>query len=130
MTVTHLPPLRASPSLPLGVAILAVLIGVIGFLLLVVSIAIIVLYTGLAFLTQFSFFGAGVLGGVLLLIFSIVLLVVAFGLWNLEMWALALSVIVVLILFISNAIQHLVSISTAVLLLLLVYLVLVRHHFR
>ena len=64
-------------SRPAGVAILALLMGLVGVLLLVVSIAGIVLFTGLALLTQFTYFGAGAAASVLLFIFSIVLVVVA-----------------------------------------------------
>jgi hypothetical protein len=129
MTVQHLPPMAASR--PLGVAILAVLIGLVGVLTLIVAVAALVLFSGLALLTQFSFFGAGVVGGVLLLVFSIVLLVVAVGLWRLEMWALVLSAIVLFLVLVSDALRgNLLSFSTIVVLLLLLYLVLVRRHFR
>ena len=123
----YAPPSR---TLPVGVALLAILIGLIGVLLLFVAVAAIVVFTGLAFFSQFTLFGAGVVAGVLLLIFAIVLLAVAFGLWHLEMWALVLSFIVVLVLLISNVARgDLVSFSSLILVLLLVYLAAVRHHF-
>jgi len=119
-----------SRTLPLGVAILAILIGIVAVLLLIVAVAAIVVFTGLAFFTQFHVFGGGIVAGVLLLIFSIILLAVAFGLWRLEIWALALSIIVILILLLSNVLHGaLVSLSSLILVLLLVYLFVVRHHF-
>ena len=129
MAAPYAPPMPRSR--PFGVAILAVLIGLVAVLLLVVSIALILLFSGLAIATEFSFFGAGAIGGVILLIFSIVLLVVAVGLWRLEMWALVLSFLVLFILVVSNVVRgNIVSFSTIFDVLLLVYLFLVRHHFR
>ncbi|MCI4360986.1 MAG: hypothetical protein L3J91_04720, partial [Thermoplasmata archaeon] len=98
-------PRRYEPTRPAGVTILAFLMGLVGVLLLIVSIAGIVLFTGLALLTQFHYFGAGALASVLLFIFSIVLVVVAVGLWRLELWALAVSAIVLLILLFSAIVQ-------------------------
>jgi hypothetical protein len=117
-------------TLPLGVALLAILIGLVGVLLLFVAVAVIVVFTGLAFFSQFSLFGVGLVGGVLLLVFSIILLAVAFGLWHQELWALALSIIVLLVLLISNVVRgDLVSLSSLILFLLLIYLAAVRQHF-
>ena len=118
-------------SRPFGVALLAFLIGLVGILLLLVSIALILVFGGLAIATQFSVFGTGAVGGVVLFIFSILLIVVAVGLWRLEMWALVLSFLVLAILVVSNVVRgNIVSFATIFDLLLLVYLFLVRHHFR
>ena len=62
-------------SLPLGVAILAILIGIVGFLFLVVGI-LVVLAIGFGTVHSAALFGAGFLGGVFLIIFAVVLLVV------------------------------------------------------
>jgi hypothetical protein len=119
-----------SSSLPLGVAILAILIGLVGFLLLLVAVTVIVVFTGLAFFAQFHLFGVGLVGGIILLIFAVILLGVAFGLWNQELWALALSIIVLIILLISNIYRgDLVSLSSLILFLLLIYLAAVHRHF-
>ncbi|MGI0132490.1 MAG: hypothetical protein ACREDK_05290 [Thermoplasmata archaeon] len=124
---------RVSSLRPLGVAILAVLIGILGALFLVGSI---ILFLVVFFASAFApnalwVFGPGLLGAVLLLIFGVVLLVIARGLWDLEMWALVLSFIVLGVAWISDVVQGLILSLTALLLLaLLVYLFLVRRHFR
>ena len=120
------PPAR---TLPLGVGILAVLLGLVGVLLLVASLLLFAL-SGLAFFHPFAFFGVTLLGAILLLIFGIVLLVVAVGLWRLEMWALVLALVVLLILLVERLVAGpILSFGTVVLALLLVYLVAVRRHF-
>ncbi|HTT35711.1 MAG TPA: hypothetical protein VMH78_07585 [Thermoplasmata archaeon] len=120
------PPYRTRP---LGVAVLAVLIGLLGALFLVAGL-VVLLFSTLVGLAGIAFFGAGLVGGLLLFLAGVVLLVVAFGLWRLEMWALALSVIVIGLLWIADVVSgRILSIEAIVLLLLLVYLVLVRRHF-
>lgn len=120
-------------TLPLGVAILAILIGILGAILLVGAI-LVFLVVGLGYsiaVHQVAFFGVSLLAGALLLVFAILLLVVASGLWHLEMWALVLSIVVLVLLWISDVVTgNLLTLGSLVLLGLLVYLVLVRHHFR
>ena len=124
---------RPRTPLPLGVGLLAVLIGILGALFLVGGL---ILVLAVAFASGFSapsqsFFGAGLLGAALLLIFGALLLVVASGLWHLEMWALVLSFLVLGIAWIVDVVQGAVlSIGALVLLALLGYLFLVRNHFR
>lgn len=119
--------------LPLGVGILAILIGILGAIFLVGSILLfIVLLLGKGFAPQLlPLFGVGLIAAVVLLVFGIVLLVVASGLWHLEMWALVLSFIVIGIAWVSDVLQgQVLSLSAIVLLVLLIYLFLVRNHFR
>ncbi len=127
---TYVPNAR---TLPLGVAILAILIGIFGAILLVASVLLFLLLAAhIGFgATPFAYFGVSLLAAVLLLIFAVLLLVVASGLWHLEMWALVLSIIILGILWISDVVSgKLLTVGSLVLLALLVYLVLVRNHFR
>lgn len=116
---------------PLGVAILAVLIGLFGALLLLGSIVLFLVGTPLVGTSGFGLSGSVFIDAVVLLILAILLFVVATGLWDLQMWALVLSIIVVGFLWLSDVVTgHLLSLSSLIEVLLLVYLILVRHHFR
>lgn len=127
----YVPPRR---TLPIGVAILAILIGLFGVILLlgaVLVLLVVAAHVTLGAPAPVALFGVSLLAGILLLIFAILLLVVASGLWHLEMWALVLSVVTLLILWIGDVVAgNLLSFGSLVILVLLVYLVLVRHHFR
>ncbi|HXQ94629.1 MAG TPA: hypothetical protein VN864_05620 [Thermoplasmata archaeon] len=123
-------PYSSAGSLPLGVAILAVLIGIFGFLFLVAGILILAVSVVGYTIPGFAVFGAGLLGGALLTIFAIVLLAVAFGLWNQELWALVLSIIVIGLFLVSDIVQGaFFTLSGIILVLLLVYLIAVHRHF-
>lgn len=116
---------------PLGVAILAVLIGLFGALFLVGSIALFAFGSYLYGTSGFGLSGNLLLDAVVLLIIAIVLFVVAAGLWSLEMWALVLSIIVIGFLWVSDIVTgRLFTLASLVEVLLLVYLLLVRRHFR
>ncbi len=115
-------------SLPLGVAILAILIGLFGFFYLIGGLLLLVLSIGLA--GAHGLFVAGPVGALFLVLFGVVLLAVAWGLWGRELWALALTALVLILIFLGNLLSGaLVSLSTVVVVLLLVYLFLVRDHF-
>jgi hypothetical protein len=115
--------------LPLGVALLAVLIGIVGFIFLVVSV-LVLLFVSAGALSGFAIYGVGLIGGLVLLIISLIVLAVAYGLWNQELWALVLSIIVVGFLWLSDVLTgRLLSIGGLVLLVLLIYLVAVHRHF-
>jgi hypothetical protein len=116
-------------TLPLGVAIISVLIGLLGIFLLVVGVILLV-YGAAGALEGLAYFGASAFGGILLLVLAIILVAVATGLWNLELWALVLSIIVVGGLWILEIVSgHLISIGSLILFLLLVYLVAVHRNF-
>ena len=120
-----------SRTRPFGVALLAVLIGVVGVVLLLGGIVLLLVATAFGFAHALPFAGLGVVGGVLLIIFGIVLLAVASGLWHLEMWALILSFLVFAFLLLADFAQGVyLSVSTVLLVLFLVYFFVVRHHFR
>lgn len=116
-------------SLPLGVAILAVLIGLVGLLYL--FLGVVVLFLHLAASGFLPHFGGGVLGALVLLVIGIVLLLVARGLWDLELWALVLCILVLGALWVGDLLEGAwFSLGGLILLVLLVYLVAVHRHFR
>jgi uncharacterized membrane protein len=130
------PPSRYA-SRPLGVSILSILIGIYGFLLFLGGLLLAVLASA-----TLSFASLGYLGlsatdlGIITAIIGLIVLAVAVGLWHLRMWALALAVIVLLLEIVSPIIglargtlgtSSIVDLVIAV--LLLAYLLAVRHHF-
>lgn len=122
---------NSSSTLPLGVAILAVLIGIVGFVYVLVGLLLLIHFGALGGL---ALFGQSTLGSIIVLVLGIVLLVVARGLWDLEVWALALAVLVVLLLLAGNVYSFLTGggasiISMIVEVLLLVYLIAVSNRF-
>jgi hypothetical protein len=116
--------------LPLGVAILAILIGIFGFFIFLVGLLALVfgtvLVAGAGATTVFGVGGA--LAGFIVLIIGLVILGVAVGLWDQELWALALAIIVLLIF---GAVEFLSASWLGLLIVvgLLVYLVAVSRHF-
>lgn len=116
---------------PLGVAILAVLIGIVGGILLIGSFLLFLLGGAAYAHSAYAFFGATVVGAAILLVLALVLLAVATGLWDLKLWALVLSIIVVALLWIGEAASGgVLTWSGILLLLLLVYLAAVHRHFH
>ncbi len=116
---------------PLGVAILAVLIGLFGFFTLLGGLLLLV---GVAAGTLFSiplFLGySGLTLGLIIFVVGVVLLAVAYGLWDLRMWALVLAVLVLIFyLVVYGLAGDFVSLGFILSLLLFVYLVAVRRHF-
>ena len=121
-------------SPPLGVAIVAFLVGIFAVILI---LAAILLFLLLGLHAAFSLVGIGLFGlggwvsAVVLLILGIVLLIVARGLWRTELWALVLSILVLGLLLIGNLLRGtLLTVDGVVELLLLVYLLAVNGRFR
>jgi hypothetical protein len=118
-------------QLPLGVAILAVLIGIFGAVILVVGLLVLLAIAGLALsgVVVTSVFGAtGFVAGLIIVFVGAVILAVATGLWDQELWALVLAILVLLFYgaaeFFSGS-----WFGLAIVGLLLVYLVAVSRHF-
>jgi|HubBroStandDraft_1064217.scaffolds.fasta_scaffold81731_3 hypothetical protein len=117
-------------NLPLGVAILAILIGLFGFFVLVVGALLLVFGTSVALGSgTVTVFGTGgTIAGLITLIIGAVILGVAVGLWDQELWALALAIIALLfygvVEFLSQSWLALLVIGV-----LLVYLLAVSNHF-
>jgi hypothetical protein len=118
-------------GLPLGVAILAVLVGIFGFFILILGLLLMFAAAGVALggLGVTSVFGmTGAIAGLIVLVVGIVILGVAVGLWNQELWALVLAILV-LIFF--GVVDFIASswLGLVIVVLLLVYLVAVARHF-
>ena len=124
---------RVKHERPLGVALLAVIIGLFGALFTIVGLLLMLASAFLGVYHPTLDFGFHLLtssllvAGLFLLIFGVIMLALASGLWHLEQWALVLSIIVFGILFILDLLSG--SLTAILWGLLLVYLVLVRNHF-
>jgi len=115
------------PSRPIGVSILAILVVLGGVLFLLSGIAI------LLFSAAFALGGLGIFGlagsilGGIVFIFGIIWIAVGLGLWNLRGWAWWLAVIVMVLTILGGISAPAVIVVP---LLILIYLILVRNHFR
>jgi len=123
----------APPSRPLGVAILAVLVGLYGFLLILAGVLVL---AGVA-VTHFlgvptGFAGLGTVAiGLIVLIVGLIILGLALGLWHLRMWALVLTLLFVIFELISFGLAGaFVSFGFIVALILFIYLLAVHRHFQ
>jgi hypothetical protein len=123
-------PAPEEPGLPIGVAILAVLIGIVGFVLILggVLLAALGISIDLGF-GAFSSYGSLIVG-VVLLIIGLIILGVALGLWHQRLWALVLAIIVFGFYFISDAlVGDYFSLGAIIALILVIYLIAVHRHF-
>ena len=117
-----------TPSRPIGVTILAVLTILGGVLLLLLGIVVIAfssLLLGVGLPLGFGLTGS--ILGALVLVFGIVWIAVGSGLLNLRSWAWWLAIIVMVLSVVGSITVPLAAILPG---LVLVYLILVRHHFR
>jgi hypothetical protein len=123
-------PAPQEPGLPIGVAILAVLIGIVGFVLIIAGVLLAALNVSLHLsFAAFSSYGPLLLG-VILLIVGLIILGVALGLWHQRLWALVLAIIVFGFYFISDALVGAwFSLGAIISLILVVYLIAVHRHF-
>ncbi|HTT73512.1 MAG TPA: hypothetical protein VMG99_05115 [Thermoplasmata archaeon] len=84
-----------TPRLPLGVAVLAVLTGLVGALILLAGIVIVlVALFAIASAGWVAPFGAGMIAGLVILLVGAVVVAIASGLWDQELWAFVLAVLV------------------------------------
>jgi hypothetical protein len=116
--------------LPLGVALLALLIGIFGFFVLVAGVLLLVFGTSLVLgpgsLTVFG--TGGTIAGLVLTLLGAIILAVASGLWDQQLWALALAILVLLLYgFVELVAQSWVGLLVVA--ALLVYFVAVSNHF-
>jgi hypothetical protein len=118
------------PSKPIGVAILAVLIGIVGFIFIVAGVLLAVLGVALGHeIPTIGTYGA-LVGGIILLVIGLIILGVAVGLWDQRLWALVLAIIVFGLYFISDAIAgQYFSLGAIIALILVIYLIAVHRHF-
>jgi len=124
----------SAPSRPLGVAILAVLIGIFGVLWIVGGILILAGVAAIAFLNAGALPGligiSGLVAGAVVLVIGLIILGIALGLWHLRMWALVLALLVLLVVVVSNGIAHAFDLVFFLSVILFVYLLAVHRHFR
>jgi hypothetical protein len=118
------------PSLPIGVAILSVLIGIVGLFFIVagVLLAILGIGVGLSFpaLTHYG----GVVLGIILLIIGLIILGLALGLWHQRLWALVIAILIFGAYFVSDVLAGaFFSIGAILSLILVIYLIAVHRHF-
>jgi hypothetical protein len=133
--IGHLPPqwapIRSRPSLPIGVAILAVLIGILGIVLLLAGgLFLLQYYAGPVIPSDVLIVhSVDAIGAALLVLLGAVFLALATALWRQEAWALYTTVAVTFgglaFLFFTDSITYLF----VILLVVFVYLLMVRRHF-
>ncbi len=125
---------RPGRERPLGVALLAVIIGVIGLLFLFVGLFAVLASFVVGFHHTGIDLGFGIVSGSLLvvglitLIFGTIILALALGLWHLEQWALILSLLVFGILFLVDILS--LDIFALFWGILVAYFIAVRNHFN
>jgi hypothetical protein len=135
--VGSLPPLPP-PSRPLGVAILAVLVGLFGFLLVVAAGLLLADKIGTAALNSYYLGQPTSLGPLtaieleaIVLVLGLIILGLAVGLYHLRLWALALSLLFLAFVLIVDGIAHeFLSLGFLLALVIFVYLIAVNGHFR
>jgi hypothetical protein len=132
-TVPVPPTYPQPPSRPLGVAILAVLVGIFGVLLIIGGILLLAVGVTVHFLGV----GAGFLGlasvvvGAILLVVGLIILAIALGLWHLRLWALVLALLFTFFEVVSLGLAgQFVSFGFIFALLIFVYLLAVHRHFH
>jgi len=129
---TYAPPAPTTPSRPLGVAILAVLVGIYGFLIIVAGALLVAGASAPAlFGAPSSIAGLGGLTfGVIVLVIGLIILGLAVGLWHLRMWALVLTILFLLFELATYGLAgRFVSLGFIIALLLFIYLLAVHRHF-
>jgi hypothetical protein len=125
--------MREWPTRPLGVAILAVLVGIFGAILIVGGILLLTGVVLITFLGVPSSIGGvgGLVGSVIVLIVGLIILGLALGLWHLRMWALVLTLLFVIFELISYGLAGaFVTFGFILALLLFVYLLAVHRQFH
>jgi hypothetical protein len=122
----------AAPSRPLGVAILSVLVGIYGILVLLAGLFVLAGTAVSPFISLPSHFegASGLLLGLVVFIIGLIILGVAVGLWRLRMWALVLALIVTFIeLLIYGLAGQFITLGFILSLIVFVYLLAVHRHF-
>jgi hypothetical protein len=133
-TVSSLPPPAPPPtrSLPLGVAILSVLVGLYGFVVFVVGLLLFAKIAVSSYLGLPSTFGlTGYELAAIVTIVGLIILGIGVALWRLRLWALVLGLLFLLFELVSYAYAgHYASLGFVLALVIFVYLIAVNRHFR
>ena len=125
MTYPGYPP---RPSRPIGVAILAVLIVLVGAVFLLGALGLFLLAGFATFRGLPTVFGlTGAILGAVFLVLALIFIGVGLGLWRLRPWAWWLAIIVLLFSIVGSLTD---PVGLVIPLILLIYLILVRQHFR
>jgi len=133
--VEHLPPHWEPPSvrppLPIGVAVLSVLIAIVALVLLLAgSLFLLHYYLPTAVPSDLLIVSSvDALGAAILILFGAVLLSVATALWRQESWALWTTIVVVFLVLTYLFFTGSITILFLVFLALFIYLITVRYHF-
>lgn len=135
VAVDHLPPrwepTNVVPTLPIGVAILAVLIAIAGLVILLAG-ALFILNAYLTNVVPTSLLivrSVDPIGAAVLMVFGAILLSVATALWRLEAWALWTTIVVLFLAIAYLFFTASITVLFVILLGLFIYLLTVRHHF-
>ena len=130
-TTTTYTSYQAPKSRPILVSILAILIGLYGFILFLVGLLVAVGSTVFSSFGGRTLFGySGVVGGLLILVVGLIILGLAVGLWHLRAWALILTLLFLVFEMVIYGLQGaFISFGFIVSLLLFVYLLTVSRHF-
>ncbi len=129
-----LPPPAPPPkrSLPLGVAILSVLVGLYGFLLFVVGLLLAAHVAVNQYLGLPSTYGlTGYELAAVVAIVGLIILGIGVALWRLRLWALVLGLLFLIYELVSYAYaHHYESVGFILALVIFLYLIAVNRHFR
>jgi len=133
-TTSSLPPPAPPPrkTLPVGVALLSILVGVYGFILFLLGLLLFVGHT-----LNISFLSAPVLGltgytlDAAVTIVGLIILGIAVALWRLRLWALVLALLFLVYEMAVYAIAHqFLTFGFVLALVIFLYLIAVNRHFR
>ena len=131
---TTLPPPAPPPtrSLPLGVAILSILVGLYGFVLFVIGLLVVAKVAINSYLGLPSTFGlTGAELGALVAVVGLIILGIGVALWRLRLWALVLGLLFLIFELVSYAYAgHYESLGFILALVIFLYLIAVNKHFR
>lgn len=131
---TTLPPPAPPPkrSLPLGVAVLSVLVGLYGFFVFLLGLLLFANISVNSYLGRPETFGlAGYELAAVVAIVGLIILGIAVALWRLRLWALVLALLFLLYEIVTFAIAgHIESLGFVLALLIFLYLIAVNRHFR
>ena len=133
--VDHLPPPWAPtpvrPRLPIGVAFVSVLIGLLGFVMVLAAVLFVLnqvlgatVPTSLEIFSSIDLFGA-----LILLVVGVALLSIATSLWRQETWALWTTIVLVFAMIAYLFFTGFITVLFVLFVVLLVYLLAVRRYF-
>ena len=133
-TTSSLPPPAPPPrrSLPIGVAILALLVGLYGFFVFVVGLLAFAGITVATYLGEPLKFGlTGYALAALVTVIGLIILGIGVALWRLRLWALVLGLLFLLFEIVSYALAGAyLSLGFLLALVIFLYLIAVNRHFR